>query len=55
LLDAIPASSAGHEHARRSPCVDPVAVRLPQASFTRLLGGTANPTLGELLKEGIAV
>ena len=28
---------------------------LPQASLTRLLGGTANPTLGELLKEGIAV
>lgn len=28
---------------------------LPQASLTRLLGGTANPTLGELLKGGIAV
>lgn len=28
---------------------------LPQASLTRLMGGTANPTLGELLKGGIAV
>jgi len=28
---------------------------LPQASLTRLLGGVANPTLGDLLKEGIAV
>jgi putative transposase len=28
---------------------------LPQASMGRLLGGPANPTLGDLLKEGIAV
>ncbi len=28
---------------------------LPQASLTRLLGGEASPTLGELLKEGAAV
>lgn len=28
---------------------------LPQASITRMLGGLANPTLGELLKEGAAV
>jgi len=28
---------------------------LPQASISRLLGGGPNPTLGDLLKEGIAV
>jgi putative transposase len=28
---------------------------LPQASLNRLLGGGPNPTLGDLLKEGIAV
>jgi transposase-like protein len=28
---------------------------LPQASLTRLLGGVPNPTLGDLLKEGVAV
>jgi putative transposase len=28
---------------------------LPQASLTRLLGGTTSPTLGDLLKEGIAM
>ena len=28
---------------------------LPQASMSRLLGGPVNPTLGDLLKEGIAV
>jgi hypothetical protein len=28
---------------------------LPQASMQRLLGGDTAPTLGDLLKEGIAV